>query len=152
MQLRRGLVAVGGAGLLCHLDAAVGHECTLQGLVGLQADDLLQIFQALVDVAGAVCGQAADDVGLHIQHAALGALGLLQLLQCAPQLIGRFSGVGEEAFIAVIGRVVLLDEVADVDFLFPDAALKAFPLFKIDHWNLLAPIAIQHHSCFAIAG
>ena len=152
VQFRRGLVAVGGAGLLCHLDAAVGHECTLQGLVGLQADDLLQIFQALVDVAGAVCGQAADDVGLHIQHAALGALGLLQLLQCAPQLIGRFSGVGEEAFVAVIGRVVLLDEVADVDLLFPDAALKAFPLFKIDHWNLLAPIAIQHHSCFAIAG
>ena len=34
--------------LLRHLDAAVGHECTLQGLVGLQADDLLKLFQALV--------------------------------------------------------------------------------------------------------
>ena len=56
------------------------------GLVGLQADDLLKIFQALVDVAGAVCGQTADDLGLHIQHAALGALGLLQLLQCAQSL------------------------------------------------------------------
>ena len=77
MQLFRGLVAVGGAGLLRHLDAAVGHECTLQGLVGLQADDLLKLFQALVDVAGAVCGQTADDLGLHIQHAALGTLGLL---------------------------------------------------------------------------
>ena len=29
---------------------------------------------------------------------------------------------------------------ADVRKSFPDAALKAFPLFKIDHWNLLAPL------------
>ena len=35
MQLGRGLVAVGGAGLLCHLDAAVGHKGALEGLVGL---------------------------------------------------------------------------------------------------------------------
>jgi len=139
VQLLAGLIAVGGAGLLCHLDAAVGHECTLQGLVGLQADDLLQIFQGLVDIAGAVSGQAADDFGLHVQHAALGALFLLQLLQGTPQLIGRLGGASQKAFVAVVRGVVLLDEVADIDFLFPDAALKAFPLFKIDHWNLLAP-------------
>ena len=41
VQLLAGLVAVGGAGLLRHLDAAVGHESTLEGLVGLQAHDLL---------------------------------------------------------------------------------------------------------------
>ena len=35
VQLGRGLVAVGGAGLLCHLDAAVGHKGALEGLVGL---------------------------------------------------------------------------------------------------------------------
>ena len=139
VQLLAGLIAVGGAGLLCHLDAAVGHECTLQGLVGLQADDLLQILQGLVDIAGAVSGQAADDFGLHVQHAALGALFLLQLLQGTPQLIGRLGGTSQKAFVAVVRGVVLLDEVADIDFLFPDAALKAFPLFKIDHWNLLAP-------------
>ena len=134
-----GLVAVGGAGLLRHLDAAVGHKGALQGLVGLQTDDLLQILQLLVDVAGAVGGQAADHLGLHIQHAALGALGLLQLLQSAPQLIGRLGGACQKAFVAVVRGVVLLDEVADIDLLFPDAALKAFPLFKLDHWNLLAP-------------
>ena len=133
VQLFRGLVAVGGAGLLRHLDAAVGHECTLQGLVGLQADDLLKLFQALVDVAGAVRGQAADDLGLHIQHAALGTLGLLQLLQRAPQLVGSVGRTGEEALVAVVGGVVLLDEVTGVDFLFPNAAFKAFPLFEICH-------------------
>ncbi len=141
MQLGVGLVAVGGAGLLCHLDAAVGHEGALQGLVGLDADDLLQVFQALVDIAGAVGRQAADDFRLHVQHAALGALGFLQLLQGAPQFIGGFGGAGEERFVSPIGGVVFLDEITDVDFLFPDTALKAFPLFKIDHWNLLAPFA-----------
>ena len=31
----------GGAGLFGHLDAAVGHEGALQGLIGLQTDCLL---------------------------------------------------------------------------------------------------------------
>ncbi len=116
VQLLAGLIAVGGAGLLCHLDAAVGHEGTLQGLIGLQADDLLQILQALVDIAGAVSGQAADDFGLHVQHAALGALLLLQLLQGTPQLIGCLGGASQKAFVAVVRGVVLLDEIADIDF------------------------------------
>ena len=138
VQLGAGLVAVGGAGLLCHLDAAVGHEGALEGLIRLQTDDLLQILQRFVDVAGAVRSQAADDLRLHIQHAAFGALFLLELLQSSPQLVGRLGGAGQERLVAVVRGIVLLDEVADVDFLFPDAALKAFPLFKIDHWNLLA--------------
>ena len=133
MQLLAGLVAVGGAGLLRHLDAAVGHEGALQGLIGLQADDLLEVLQLGVDVAGAVGGQAGDDLGLHVQHAALGTLGLLQLLQRAPQLVGSVGRTGEETLIAVIRGVVLLDEVTSVDFLFPNAAFKAFPLFEICH-------------------
>jgi len=121
VQLLAGLVAVGGAGLLRHLDAAVGHEGALQGLIGLQADDLLEVLQLGVDL------------GLHVQHAALGALGLLQLLQRAPQLVGSVGRTGEEALVAVVGGVVLLDEVTGVDFLFPNAAFKAFPLFEICH-------------------
>ena len=35
VQLGTGRVAIGGAGLLRHLNAAIGHEGTLQGLVGL---------------------------------------------------------------------------------------------------------------------
>ncbi len=147
VQLRRGLVAVGGAGLLCHLDAAIGHKGALEGLVGLQADDLLQILQTFVNVTGAVSGQAADHIGLHVQHAALGALGLLQLLQGTPQLVGRFGGAGQERLVAVVRGVILLDKVTHVDFFFPDTAFKAFPLFKIDHWNLLAPF----HALVSIA-
>ena len=152
VQLFAGLIAVGRAGLLSHLDAAVGHESTLQGLIGLQADDLFQVLQLGVDVAGAVGGQAGNDLGLHIQNAALGTLGLLQLLQCAPELIGGLGGASQERLVAVIRGVVLLDKVADVDFLFPDAAFKAFPLFKIDHWNLLAPFLTLRPICFAIIG
>ena len=133
------LVAVLRGGLAGDADAAVHVQGALEGLIGLQADDLLQILQGLVDIAGAVSSQAADDFGLHVQHAALGALFLLQLLQGTPQLIGRLGGASQKAFVSVVRGVVLLDEVADIDFLFPDAALKAFPLFKIDHWNLLAP-------------
>ena len=134
VQLGAGLVAVGGAGLLGHFDAAVGHKGPLEGLVGLQADDLLKVLEIFVDVAGAVRGQAADHFGLHVQHAAFGALFLLQLLQGAPELVGGFGGAGQEAFVPRIGGVVFLDKVADVDFFFPDTALKAFPLGILLHW------------------
>ena len=133
VQFFAGLVAVGGACLFGHLDAAVGHEGPLEGLVGLQADDLFLVLEGLVDVAGAVGGQVADHLGLHIQHAALGALGLLQFLQSAPELVGGFGGAGQEGFVPFIGAVVFLDKVADVDFLFPDAAFKPFPLGIIQH-------------------
>ena len=128
VQFLAGLVAVGRAGLFRHLDAAVGHEGPLEGLVGLEADDLLQILQALVDIAGAIGGQAADHLGLHVQHAALGAFCFLQFLQSAPELVGGFGRPDKERFVSVIRSVVFLNKIPDVDFFFPDAALKAFPL------------------------
>ena len=137
VQLFTGLIAVGRAGLLCHLDAAVRHERTLEGFIGLQADDFFQVLQLGVDVAGAVGGQAGDNLGLHVQHAALGALFFLKLLQGTPQLVGSVGGASQEAFVTVVGGVVLLDEVAGVDFLFPDTAFKTFPLFEICH---IAPL------------
>ena len=71
-------------GLLRHLDAAVGHEGTLQRLVGLQADDLLEVLGVLTDVAGAIGGQAGDDLGLALEDAVVGALGGLELLDLVP--------------------------------------------------------------------
>ena len=47
-------IAVGGACLLSHLDSAERHERTLQGLVGLEAYNLLLVLKALIDVAGAI--------------------------------------------------------------------------------------------------
>ena len=40
------MVAVVLGCLLRHLDAAIGHEGALQGLVGLQADYLLRLLKA----------------------------------------------------------------------------------------------------------
>ncbi len=56
----------------------------LEGLVGLEADDCHPSAVGVIDVAGAGMAQdARNDLGLHIQHAALGAL-LLQQLQKRP--------------------------------------------------------------------
>ncbi len=132
VQLRVDLIAVGGRRLLRHLDAAEGHERALEGLVGLQADHLLQILHALVDIAGAVGSQARNDLGLAFQHAALGALLLLQLLQASPEPVGRLGGRRQKAFVTVVHGVVILDELADVDVLFPLSARKAAPCFLLD--------------------
>ena len=122
-----------GAGILSHADAAEGHEGALEGLVGLQTNDLLQILQILVDVAGAMRGQGRNDLGVHVQDAALSALLLLQLLQSAPQLVGSLSGASQERFVAIVGLIVVLNEIADVDFFLPDGTLKAIPLLKVHH-------------------
>ena len=50
-------IAIGRAGLLRHLDAAIRHECTLQRLIGLKADDLLQILPLFFDIARSVSRQ-----------------------------------------------------------------------------------------------
>ena len=119
--------------LLGHLDAAVGHEGALQGLVGLQADDLLEVLGVLADVARAVGGQAGDNLGLALEDAVVGALLGLELLDLAPKLVGGVGRAGEERVVAVVGGVVALDEVADVDVVHPVATLKAVPLFAKLH-------------------
>ena len=83
------LIAVRRSGLLRHADATVRHERTLERLVRLEADHLLQILQGIIDVAGPIGGQARDDFRLTVEHAALGALLFLQLLHAAPELVGR---------------------------------------------------------------
>jgi len=66
------LIAIGGAGLLSHLDAAVGHEGALQRLVGLKAYDTFEVFGLLVDVAGAISSEPRDYFCLHIEDTAFG--------------------------------------------------------------------------------
>ena len=78
------VVAVVLGRLLCHLDATVGHEGTLEGLVGLEAHDPLEVLEFGVDVAGTIGGQAAHDLGLAVEDAPLGALFGLELLDLAP--------------------------------------------------------------------
>ena len=130
MELLRRLVAVGRAGLLGHLDAAVGHEGALEGLVGLKADNLLKVFGLGIDVTGAVGRHRADNLGLHVEHAALEALLPLQLLQLAPEDIGCLRGALEETLVAVIGSVVVLNKITHIHFVEPFHALEASPFIS----------------------
>ena len=122
LELRVDGVAVGLRRLHGHLDTAVGHECTLERLIRLNAHNLLQILELLIDVARAVGGETADDLRLALEHAAAGALLLLELLQSAPELIRSLRGSGQEALAPVVGLVVRLDEVTHVDLVLPNAA------------------------------
>ena len=74
-----------------------------------------------------------NDVGIHIQNAALCALLFLQTLQDSPQFVGSLSRASQERLIAVIRLVVMLDKVTGVYFLFPEAAVKSIPLIKVSH-------------------
>ena len=131
--LRVDLVAVALGGLLRHLDAAVRHERALEGLVGLKAHDLLEVLELGVDVARAICGEAAHDLGLAVEDAAVRALLLLKLLDLAPEPVRGLGRAGEEGLVPVVGRVVALDEVADVDVGRPVACGKSVPLFPKLH-------------------
>ena len=133
VQFGSGGVTVLGAGLFRHADAAERHESALQRLVRLKTHDLLQILQVFVDVAGLMGSQGRNNLGVHIQDAALGAFFLLQLLQSAPQLVGRFGRADQEGFVTVVRLIVLLDKVTNVDFFLPDGTLEAIPLLKIVH-------------------
>ena len=44
---------------------------------------------------------------------------------------------GEEVFVSVVGRIVLFDEIGDVNLALPASLVKALPLLKIDHGDLL---------------
>ena len=127
VQLGAGRVAIGGAGLLRHLNAAIGHEGTLQGLVGLQTHNLLQVLVGLADIAGAIGQRAGDHLRLHIQHAALGPLLELERLQIRPQGIGGIGGACQEALVPVVGEIVILDEFPDVDLIAPLGAMESVP-------------------------
>ena len=138
VELRADLVAVVLECLLCHADAAVGHERLLERLVRLQSDDFFEVFQRGVDIAGAVCRQARDDLRLHVEDAALRALLLLQFLHARPQAVRRVCRRREKALVAIVRRVVALDEVTNIDLLLPDAPFKAVPALALQH--ILPPI------------
>ena len=127
MKLRTRRIAVGRAGLLGHLDAAIGHEGTLEGLVRLKADDLLKI---LLKVTGLVRVNVADDVRIHVQDTTLRALFLLENLQLGPKLVRRIRRRRKERSITVVRSIVQTNELADIDFLLPMSPNKAFPFCK----------------------
>ena len=107
----------------------VDVQRALQGLVGLEADDGLELGVLGIDVAGLVAGDAGDDLGVHIQDAALLALLEHEAHDLVPKLDGALGRTGQEGLVTLVGGVVLLDEVADVDLDLPVASVEAFPCF-----------------------
>ena len=123
------LVAVLHTSFFGHLNATERHKRALERLVGLQAHDLFQILQGFVDVTGLVARDSRDDIGVHVEDAAVPAFFGLQALQFVPQFLCRVGRAGEEGLITFVGGVVALNKVADVDFALPESAVKAFPSF-----------------------
>ena len=121
------LIAVVGAGLLCHADSAIRLQRPLEGLVGLEADDGLL---ALVKISGAMGSDGGDNLGIHVQNTARFSLLLLQIQHLRPQILGVLCRAGKEILIAVIGMVVSLDKVAHVDFFIPFACHEICPFWS----------------------
>ena len=102
-------------------DAAEGHDGALEGRIRLEADDLLEI---AVDVAGGVGGDRGDGRGVDVVDAPAPPLLVHERDDLSPQRAGSLRGGFQERAVAVVGRVVALDEVADVDFVLPGARLE----------------------------
>ena len=90
------LVAVLRGGLAGDADAAVHVQGTLEGLIGLQADDRLELGVLGVDVARRVRRDAGHDLGVHVEHATLGALLLEEAEHRVPELLRALRGTHEE--------------------------------------------------------
>ena len=139
MQLWIRRIAVGGAGFLCHLDSAERHERAFQGFVSLKTHYLFQVFHFFADITGFVGSKGGHDFSVHVQDAALCPFFFLELLKLAPQRVCRFRGTGQKGRVSLVGGVVVLNEIPDVYFLFPEPALKSIPLFLMHchNWYLL---------------
>ena len=131
LDLRIRLLAGLLDGLLDHAPAAVRHHRTLAGNVGLQADDHVVHLRA-VDVAGRESINVGRGVGIHVVDALLALHGQVVVVEILPQMLGLFGRTGKEGLIALVRRVVLLNEVTHVDIVLPMAAFEAVPRLGVE--------------------
>ena len=130
LDLRIGLLAGFLDGLLDHTPAAVRHHGALARHIGLQTDNHIVDFRG-IDVAGREGVDARRGVGVHVVDALLALHGQIVVVQILPQVLGLVGGVSQEGLVALIWRVVLLDEVADINVLLPVALGEAFPSLSL---------------------
>ena len=123
-DFRINLVAVVLAGLYCHADAAVWLQGALKRLVCLKTNDGLLFF---IQIARTMRGDGGNDLCIHIQHAALCTFLLGKVHDLGPEVLGILRWSLKEVVISVIGGVVLLDEVADIDLTLPHTGIKCVP-------------------------
>src|SRR5699024_6584625 len=115
-------------------DSAVRHHRALEGLVSLDADNLLL---APVKVSSGMGCNGGDNLGVHTQEAACRALFLRQVKNHVPQILGILCRGSQEGLVPIVGLIVLLDEVPDIYLCLPGAAHKIFPLWSHFAKNLL---------------
>ena len=121
-DVRIGLVAVGLERAGHHPEAAVRHDRALQRRLGLQTDDDLVL---AIDVARRMRRDRAGNLR-DVEHAFLAFLDE-QRLELGPDALRARGRRREERGVAVVGRVVLLNEVADVDGRLPEAGTESLP-------------------------
>ena len=131
LDLRIGLLAGFLDGLLDHAPAAVRHHGALAGHVGLQADDHVVDFRRF-DVAGREGVDACRGVGVNVVDALLALHGQVVVVEVLPQMLGLLGGRRQEALVALVRGVVLLDEVSNVDILLPVALGEASPRLGVE--------------------
>src|SRR5207244_4293100 len=105
-----------------HAKATVRHNRPLQGRLGLQAND---DFALSIDVARPM---GCDRAGYlrDVQYALLALLDKEQV-QSIPELFGALCCGCKEGLISLVGLVVLLDEVSNIDFPLPKTRLESMP-------------------------
>ena len=126
LDFRIGILAGFQNGLLDHAPAAVRHHRALAGFIGLQTDHDIVDFRAL-DVAGRERVDIGRGVGIHVIHTLAALDGEIVVVEILPHVLGLVSSIGQEGLIAFVRRVVLLNEVANIDILLPMPAVEAVP-------------------------
>ncbi len=105
-----------------HAQPAVRHDRALERRIGLEPHD---DFAIAVDVARPMCGDRTRDLR-DVEHALL-AFFDEQGGQRFPDVFRPRGRGRKKRRVALVGRVVELDEGADVDFLLPERSAEPFP-------------------------
>ena len=128
LNLGRNLVAVLLARITDHTHAAERIACTLERLIGLQADDNLVV---LVEIARAEGRDSDNGLCVDITDTALFALLREQCIELLTQRSRACGSRSQKSAVTIIRDVILLDKVADIDLVFPVAAIKVVPCVHV---------------------
>ena len=126
-DLRVDLVSMLVTGLNGNTDAAVHVQRALERGVGLKAHDGLALGVRGVDIACAVRSDAGHHIGIHVERTAALALLLKKSQHVIPKVGRALRGAHKERLVALVRRIVALDEVAHIHFVLPDATRKTVP-------------------------
>src|SRR5215510_12762292 len=78
-----------------------------------------------VDVTGSMCSNRGGNLG-NVQHTLFPFFNK-KICQLLPYFLGPFGGWSEEGFVALIGFIVLLNEIAHIDLFLPETEIEPSP-------------------------